>query len=108
MYQKAEENYRKALEMSPDFDILYAKLGTLYIKMGRNDDAIGLYEQQVKRFPGDDRWEFQLVQSLFAADRREEGLTRLRQLATRNPEEEYVQEYFVQILWELGQGQEAE
>ncbi len=108
LYDKAETNYRQALEISPDFDVLYAQLGALYIKEGRSQQALEMYERQVKEHPGDDRWEFQVVQGLFASYREEEGLTRLRALAVRRPDQEYVQEYFVQVLWEMGQAASAE
>lgn len=107
-YAKAETNYLRGAEISPDFDILWAQLGTLYIKMGRSQDALDMYDRLAREHPNDDRWQFSLVQGLFAAGKREEGLARLRGLVDRNPDQEYVHQYFVQILYELGMAPQAE
>jgi tetratricopeptide (TPR) repeat protein len=108
LYAKAETNYLRAAEISPDFDVLWAQMGTLYIKMGRSQDAFEMYERLAREHPNDDRWQFQMVQGLFAAGKNEEALTRLRTLVGRNPNEEYVHQYFVQILYEMGMAPGAE
>jgi tetratricopeptide (TPR) repeat protein len=107
-YETAERNLLQATEISPDFDVLYAQLGTLYIKMGRAQEALELYQRLYNQHPGDDRWLFQIVQGLFAIGAYDEGLLRLQELMKRMPDEEYIRQYHVQILQELGRAAEAD
>jgi tetratricopeptide (TPR) repeat protein len=107
-YQRAVDHYLKALEISPDFDLLKATLGTVYIKMGRAEEALALYQKMVEQQPDDPRWLFQYVQALFALDRVDEGLERMRSLLQRMPDEQYVNEFAVQALYEVGRASEAE
>jgi len=107
-YEAAERHLLRAIEISPDFDLLYAQLGTLYIKMGRSTQALELYQSLYTQHPGDERWLFQIVQGLFAIGAYQEGVARLEELVARMPDEEYVHQYYAQILQELGQDAAAD
>jgi tetratricopeptide (TPR) repeat protein len=107
-YEAAERNLLRAIEITPDWDLLYAQLGTIYIKMGRGEDALGLYRRLYAQHPDDERWLFQIVQGLFAIGAYEEGLLRLRELVERMPDEEYVVQFYVQILQEMGRAADAD
>jgi tetratricopeptide (TPR) repeat protein len=108
LYAKASDWYARALEISPDLDILYAQIGSLYIKMNRAADAVQLYEQMQRISPRDDRWEFQYVQALLSAGQVEAGLQRLQALVGRHPDEDYLQQYLVQMLYEAGKAPAAQ
>jgi tetratricopeptide (TPR) repeat protein len=102
LYAKAADWYGKALEISPDLDLLYAYVGSLYIKMDRAEEAVQLYERVLRGAPRDDRWEFQYVQALLSAGHMDTGLQRLQALVARHPDEDYLQQYLVQVLHEAG------
>jgi tetratricopeptide (TPR) repeat protein len=107
-YEAAERHLLRAIEISPDSDLLYAQLGTLYIKMGRSTQALELYQNLYTQHPSDERWLFQIVQGLFAIGAYQEGVARLEELVARMPDEEYVHQYYAQILQELGQDAAAD
>jgi tetratricopeptide (TPR) repeat protein len=106
-YEDAERYIRKAIEIAPEFDLLYAQMGSLLIKMGRSAEALELYRRLYAQHPNDERWLFQIVQGLFAIGADEEGLAKLQELVQRMPDEEYVYQYYVQILEEMGRPADA-
>lgn len=107
LYASAVDYYRRALEISPDFDALMVQLGHLYQRMGRSSESIDLYRDLVRRSPEDERWRLYLALAHLTAGQHEEGLAILRELERRVPEDELYTQYLVQTLHELGRHAEA-
>jgi tetratricopeptide (TPR) repeat protein len=51
LYQQALNDIRKAIELSPNYDLYYAEKASLEVRVGLYDDAIATAEQCVKVAP---------------------------------------------------------
>ena len=55
-YGEAEEAYKKALKLDPDYGRAYHNLGDLYAAQGRVEPAIEAYHKFIQRWRGDPRF----------------------------------------------------
>jgi tetratricopeptide (TPR) repeat protein len=108
LVERAIERYRTALEISPHFETLSLLLGTVYQENGRLDEARAHFEAEIAADPGNDRFRFELARTYLMMERNNEAVELLRQVARGTPDDEFLWQYLVYTLWELGRPQEAE
>lgn len=76
-YEDAEEAYREALDVDPDFEEAWERLGYVLYVTGRSDEAIEVLEEALERLPDSVLLERMLGVNEVEAGRVEEGVARL-------------------------------
>jgi tetratricopeptide (TPR) repeat protein len=76
-YEDAEEAYREALDVDPDFEEAWERLGYVLYVTGRSEDAIELLEDALERVPDSLLLERMLGVNEVEAGRVEAGISRL-------------------------------
>jgi len=88
-YPRAEEDFRKALALNPDFTEAHAGLGGVLARTGRTDEAIPHLGKAVEQSPQDFATRTNLVLALSLAGRAEEAIPHAQEAvhlsAGRNP-----------------------
>jgi tetratricopeptide (TPR) repeat protein len=77
----AEELLKKGLQLDPGNHVMMANLGTLYMRLGRTDEALELFNHAVKAAPGSQQALFNLGTALATQDRYVDALPYLERAA---------------------------
>jgi tetratricopeptide (TPR) repeat protein len=77
----AEDLLRKGLQHDPTNHVMMANLGTLYMRLGRTDEAVELFHNAVKAAPGSQQALFNLGTALATQDRYADALPFLERAA---------------------------
>lgn len=82
--EKAEEGYLHSIRMNPGFGSAYGKLGDLYSKRNRYEDAVNIYSQGIRMSPGETHLKVQLAAVLVTLNRPDEALSILEKPETES------------------------
>ena len=78
---QAEDMLQRACSYVDSFSVLYKRLGQLYARRGRNDEAIACFKKYLAHFPDDDEVA-QLLHDLAQSEEPPEKTPSLKELAT--------------------------
>jgi cytochrome c-type biogenesis protein CcmH/NrfG len=102
----AEEAYRKAIEIKPDFADAYSGLASLLISSGKGPKAVEALTKPATDFPEDPKLQFVYGWTLFITGQGPEAETVLKKVATLDPQNAETQFYLGSIA--VGQNKIAD
>jgi type IV pilus assembly protein PilF len=84
---KAEQHFREAIRLDPQFSEAKVNLGNVFLERGRLDEAIALYEQALNdmRYPTPFIAQGNLGWALYKQDKVPEAIEQIRASVTTNP-----------------------
>jgi tetratricopeptide (TPR) repeat protein len=108
-WPKAEADFRRALELSPDQPLVLNYLGYSWVDMGMNlDEGMGMIRKAVELRPNDGY----IVDSLGWAHYRlgayEEAVTELERAVSLRPEDPVIHDHLGDAYWKTGRTLEAQ
>jgi Flp pilus assembly protein TadD len=89
----AEEAFRKAIEIRPDFADAYSNLASLLISSGKGPKAVEALTKPATEFPDDPKIQFAYGWTLFNSGQAAEAEVVLKKVATVDPQNAEVQYY---------------
>lgn len=108
-WQKAEADFRKALELRPDQPAVLNYLGYSYLEMNTNlDEALGMIERAVAARPDDGAIVDSLGWALYRIGRYEDAVAQLEQAVQLMPVDPVVNDHLGDVYWAVGRKREAE
>lgn len=108
-WEKAEADFRKALELEPDQPLVLNYLGYSFVEMGENlDEAQEMIEKAVERRPDDGYIVDSLGWVLYRLGRSEEALEHLERAVELRPVDPVINDHYGDVLWVNGRKVEAE
>ncbi len=107
-FQKAEEEFKKAIELKPNYADAYHNLGNTYRQMGRQEEAMGNYEKALEFNSGLWQSYHQIAALHFEAGEFEKSGEYLKKALEINPEEEALKSGLALIYMQQGRLEEAE
>jgi arylsulfatase A-like enzyme/Tfp pilus assembly protein PilF len=84
--ERGIEQYRRALELKPDYDLAVTNIANTYRRMGRDDDAAAGYERLLQVSPRNAQARFQLAQIRAEQGRLPEAQTLISEALELEPE----------------------
>jgi len=84
-FDEALADYRRALELEPDYDLALRNIANLYRDMGRPDDAVAGYERLLRADPRNVQARQELAQALLDAGRVRDAERELETLLAQEP-----------------------
>jgi hypothetical protein len=106
--EQAIGRYKTAHQISPQFETLSLLLGTVYQENERFAEARAHFESELREQPDNDRFRFELGRTLLMMQENDPAIEALRAVARNTPEDEFLWQYLVYTLWEIGRPQEAD
>ncbi len=70
-YDAALNNFKKALELNPENSMARVNMSVLFVRIGKNDKAVAMIKNAVKRRPYDVNYHFHLANLILDTDRAE-------------------------------------
>ena len=106
---EAEKAYRRALALAPGFPEAHNNLGQLLARQGRTDEALREFDAAMSEMGYREPWVARMNKglTLYAANRREEGLAEMRACLRAQPAYCYGRRELGAILLKEGKTQEA-
>jgi tetratricopeptide (TPR) repeat protein len=109
MWDKAEADLRKALDLSPGQPQVLNYLGYSYVEMKTNlDEALGMIEQAVEARPDDGYITDSLGWVLYRLGRYDEAVPHMERAAALMPVDPIVNDHLGDVYWAVGRRTEAE
>lgn len=84
--EKAEDNYKKAIELDPKYTFPYAHLAKLYFSKKDFKQAISLQQKAVSLSPDNQEYRFELMSYFVAAKNLDSAMAEAREIIARDPE----------------------
>lgn len=107
-WEKAEADFRKALELSPDQPQVLNYLGYSYLEMQTNlDEALSMIERAVAARPDDGYIVDSLGWALYRLERYEEAVAPMERAASLMPVDPIVNDHLGDVYWAVGRRNEA-
>jgi tetratricopeptide (TPR) repeat protein len=107
-WEKAEADFRKALELSPDQPQVLNYLGYSYLEMQINlEEALSMIERAVAARPDDGYIVDSLGWALFRLERYEEAVEPMERAASLLPVDPIVNDHLGDVYWAVGRRNEA-
>ncbi len=108
-WDKAEADFRKALELRPDQPSVLNYLGYSYLERQENyDEALAMIERAVAARPDDGAIVDSLGWALYRLGRYEEAVARLEQAVELMPVDPVVNDHLGDVYWAVDRKREAE
>ncbi|MBI1179981.1 MAG: tetratricopeptide repeat protein [Alphaproteobacteria bacterium] len=108
MWDKAEADFKKALELSPDQPLVLNYLGYSWIEQGTNmDQALGMIQKAVEQRPDDGYIVDSLGWALYRMKRYDEAVDWLEKAAALIPEDPTINDHLGDAYWQIGRRLEA-
>lgn len=108
-WDKAEADFRRALELSPDQPQVLNYLGYSFVDMGTNlDEALALIERAVAARPRDGYIIDSLGWAYYRLGRYAEAVTQMERAAELEAVDPIVNDHLGDVLWAVGRKLEAE
>jgi tetratricopeptide (TPR) repeat protein len=96
--EKAEQTFRRAMELSPDQAVAHVALGLVLEQMGRVAEAVPEYEQAVRLMPDSIEYNVDLAQAYLATGETSQAIQTYRRVLELDPENKVA----IQALEDLG------
>ncbi|MCX7645635.1 MAG: tetratricopeptide repeat protein [Rhodobacteraceae bacterium] len=107
-WEKAEADFRKALELSPDQPQVLNYLGYSYLEMRTNlEEALSMIERAVAARPDDGYIVDSLGWALYRLERYEEAVAPMERAASLLPVDPIVNDHLGDVYWAVGRRNEA-
>ena len=100
--EEAIRRYKTAHQISPQFETLSLLMGTVYQENGRFSEARKHFESELQRQPASDRFRFELARTLLMMQEYDPAIEHLQIVVRKTPDDEFLWQYLVFTLWELG------
>jgi tetratricopeptide (TPR) repeat protein len=82
-YEKAINEYERALEIDPNFVELYVSIGNIYnFKLNKKNEAIEIYKSGLQRFPNDFSLNLNIMYVYFDLNDLDNGIKHYKKLST--------------------------
>ncbi|GMG82079.1 tetratricopeptide repeat protein [Paralimibaculum aggregatum] len=108
-WARAEEDFRKALELEPDQPLVLNYLGYSWVEMGRNlDEAQAMIEKAVEQRPEDGYIVDSLGWVLYRLGKFEQAVEHLGRAVELRPVDPVINDHYGDALWMVGRRVEAE
>jgi tetratricopeptide (TPR) repeat protein len=108
-WDRAEADFRKALELKPGQPQVLNYLGYSFVEMQRNmDEALGMIEQAVKERPDDGYITDSLGWVFYRMGRYDEAVVQMERAAALEPVDPVVNDHLGDVYWAVGRKREAE
>ncbi|WP_095588342.1 tetratricopeptide repeat protein [Actibacterium ureilyticum] len=108
-WDKAEADFRKALELNPDQPQVLNYLGYSFVEKRQNlDEALDMIERAVAARPNDGYITDSLGWILFRLGRYDEAAPHMERAAELEPIDPIVNDHLGDVLWAVGRKREAE
>ena len=109
LWDKAEPDFRRALELEPDQPQVLNYLGYSYIEMGINlEEALSMIERAVAAQPDSGYIIDSLAWGLFRLGRYEEAVEPMERAAVLEPVDPIVTDHLGDVYWAVGRIREAQ
>jgi tetratricopeptide (TPR) repeat protein len=109
LWEPAEKDLRKALELNPDQPQVLNYLGYSFVDRGVNlDEALGMIERAVKAEPDSGYIVDSLAWALFRMGRYAEALAPMERASLLEPVDAVVTDHLGDVYWAVGRVREAE
>lgn len=103
----ALSRFEKARAIAPDLENLTLLVATVYQENGRFEDAIRMLQEELERHPKRERLRTELARAYLRGGQYDAGFRLLADQARRAPDDEFLHQYRIYTLWELGRQDEA-
>ena len=108
-WDKAEADFRKALELSPDQPAVLNYLGYSYVEKKENlDEALGMIERAVKARPDEGYIVDSLGWALYRLGRYDEAVAQMERAVELEAVDPLVNDHLGDVYWAVGRKREAE
>jgi tetratricopeptide (TPR) repeat protein len=108
-WDRAEADFRKALELKPGQPQVLNYLGYSFVEMQRNlDEALAMIEQAVKARPDDGYITDSLGWVFYRLGRYDEAVVQMERAAALEPVDPVVNDHLGDVYWAVGRKREAE
>ena len=109
MWDPAEKDFRKALELNPDQPQVLNYLGYSFVDRGVNlEEALGMIQRAVEAEPESGYIVDSLAWALFRMGRYEEALAPMERASLLEPVDPIVTDHLGDVYWAVGRVREAE
>ncbi len=109
LWDKAEADFRKALELFPDQPLVLNYLGYSMVDNGRNlEEALGMIRKAVELRPTDGYIVDSLGWAYYKLGRYEEAVTELERAVSLRPEDPVIHDHLGDAYWKNGRTLEAQ
>jgi tetratricopeptide (TPR) repeat protein len=106
-YDDALKTYQKVIQQDAVYPRAHYYAGDMLIKLGRPDDAIAQFEQEMKITPDDANVQYHLAYALLQTSRKDEAVTMLQTITTAHPDHAQAQYQLGKTLLDEGKYQQA-
>lgn len=104
---KSEENFKKAIEIAPNFGVAIYNLGAVYDRQNKVNEAVGELEKIITANPNQPGLNFELGLLYYRAERKTEALQQLEQAILLAPDYSNARWYAALIYEEQGNFEKA-
>jgi len=106
-YDDALKVYLKVIEQDPLLPRAHYYAGDMLIKLGRPDEAIAQFEQEMKITPDDANVQYHYAYALLQTSRKDEAVALLQTITAAHPDDAQAQYQLGKTLLDAGQNQQA-
>jgi tetratricopeptide (TPR) repeat protein len=106
-YDDALKTYQKVIQQDPSLPRAHYYAGDMLIKLGRPDEAIAQFAEEMKITPDDANVQYHYAYALLQTSRKDEALALLYTITTAHPDHAQAQYQLGKTLLDAGQYQQA-